>query len=231
MTIELIIQSFVLIGALVMGARTGGVGLGLRTKVNSLPIAVNPSGGMNSYWPMPFRKHCRITIENQRWENVEGFFYQITYAETAVSDEAAYFHAQWRRTLGTREYPEHVILDAISARRRQAFNDHGFHAFDHHATAHLSGGRHAERAIHPYAFVGETRTLHRSGVRPGGAVTPRRACDPPFCVHRRGADASARGSARNQRGASPLRAHETRPETEHNCVAARRGGEQWKVND
>ena len=31
-----------------------------------LPVAVNPTGGFNSYWPMPFRKHARITVENQR---------------------------------------------------------------------------------------------------------------------------------------------------------------------
>ena len=31
-----------------------------RTKVMALPINVNPSGGFNSYFPMPFRKHCKI---------------------------------------------------------------------------------------------------------------------------------------------------------------------------
>ena len=35
-----------------------------RSNVTSLPIAVNPAGGFNSYWEMPFRKHARITIEN-----------------------------------------------------------------------------------------------------------------------------------------------------------------------
>ncbi|MGQ9732640.1 MAG: glycoside hydrolase family 172 protein [Candidatus Zipacnadales bacterium] len=88
-------------------------GHSLRVKVNSLPIAVNPSGGFNSYWPMPFREHATLTIENQRWEDIGGFFYQITYALMEVSEEAAYFHAQWRKSLGTREYPEHVILDGV----------------------------------------------------------------------------------------------------------------------
>ncbi|MDI3473230.1 MAG: hypothetical protein PWQ20_1858, partial [Thermotogaceae bacterium] len=36
---------------------------GLRYNVNSLPIVVNPAGGFNSYWPMPFRKSAKITIE------------------------------------------------------------------------------------------------------------------------------------------------------------------------
>jgi hypothetical protein len=88
-------------------------GHGLRCNVTSLPIAVNPSGGFNSYWPMPFGKHARITIENQRWEEIDGFFYQITYALTDVPQQAARFHAQWRRSLTTRSYPEHVILDGL----------------------------------------------------------------------------------------------------------------------
>jgi hypothetical protein len=88
-------------------------GHGLRYKVNSLPIAVNPSGAFNSYWPMPFQKSCRITVENQRWEEIDGFFYQITYALGDIPENAAYFHAQWRRSLTERNYPEHLILDGI----------------------------------------------------------------------------------------------------------------------
>jgi hypothetical protein len=86
---------------------------GLRYKVNSLMVAVNPSGGFNSYWPMPFRKKVRITVENQRPEAISGFFYQITYALEAVPDNAAYFHAQWRRSLTSREHPEHILLDGV----------------------------------------------------------------------------------------------------------------------
>ncbi|MGC9469564.1 MAG: glycoside hydrolase family 172 protein [Anaerolineae bacterium] len=88
-------------------------GHGLRYNVTSLPIAVNPSGGFNSYWPMPFRKRVRITIENQHREEIRGFFYQITYALTEVPASAAYLHAQWRRSLTSREYPEHVIADGV----------------------------------------------------------------------------------------------------------------------
>jgi hypothetical protein len=88
-------------------------GHGLRYDVNSLMIAVNPQGGFNSYWPMPFRKHARITVESQRKVPAEGFFYQITYALTDVPDDAAYFHAQWRRSMTTRELPEHTLLDGV----------------------------------------------------------------------------------------------------------------------
>ena len=85
--------------------------LGLRYNVVSLPVAVNPSGGFNCYWPLPFRKRAKITIENNYWEPIKGFFYQITYALGEVPEKAAYFHAQWRRSMTTREQPEHVILD------------------------------------------------------------------------------------------------------------------------
>ena len=88
-------------------------GHGLRCDINSMPIAVNPSGGFNSYWPMPFREGMRITIESQHRETIGGFFYQITYALTDVPAEAGYLHAEWRRSMTSRTYPEHVILDGI----------------------------------------------------------------------------------------------------------------------
>ncbi len=89
-------------------------GHGLRYNVNSLMVAVNPSGGFNCYWPMPFRRSARLTIENQRPEDIPGFFYQITYALGEVPAEAAYFHAQWRRSDTTsRQRPEHVLLDGV----------------------------------------------------------------------------------------------------------------------
>lgn len=88
-------------------------GHGRRCNINSLPVAVNPSGGFNSYWPMPFRRSCEITVENQRPEEIGGFFYQIDYALREIPENAAYFHAQWRRSTTSREYPEHVILDGV----------------------------------------------------------------------------------------------------------------------
>ena len=91
-------------------------GHALRYNVNSLPVAVNPKGGFNCYWPMPFRKSALITIENQRWEDITGFFYQITYALGEVPEEALYFHAQWRRSMTSRERPERTILDGVRGR-------------------------------------------------------------------------------------------------------------------
>lgn len=84
-----------------------------RAKIVSMPISVNPSGGFNSYFPMPFKKSCRITIENCHTGNIDGFFYQFDYELCEVPENSAYFHSQWRRSMTTRECPEHVILDGV----------------------------------------------------------------------------------------------------------------------
>jgi hypothetical protein len=91
-------------------------GHGLRYSVNSLPVTVNSTGGFNCYWQMPFSSHARITLENLHHEPINLFFYQITYALTEVPENAARFHAQFRRSMTTRELPEHVILDGIRGR-------------------------------------------------------------------------------------------------------------------
>ncbi|HIE09403.1 MAG TPA: DUF2961 domain-containing protein [Armatimonadetes bacterium] len=88
-------------------------GHGLRYTVHSLATCVNPSGGMNCYLPMPFRKRAKVEVENQRWEDIPGFFYQITYALTEIPKDAGYLHAQWRRSVTSRERPEHAILDGV----------------------------------------------------------------------------------------------------------------------
>lgn len=80
--------------------------------VQSLPIAVNPNGGMNSYWEMPFRKSAKITIENLSDEDVI-LYYQIDYALTDVPENVAYFHAQWRRNNPLPYKEVHTILDGV----------------------------------------------------------------------------------------------------------------------
>ncbi len=91
-------------------------GHGVRCKINSLPVVVNPSGGFNCYLPLPFRSRALVTIENQRWEDIDGFFYQINYCLTSIADNAAYLHAQWRRSMTSRGNPEHTILDGVKGR-------------------------------------------------------------------------------------------------------------------
>jgi hypothetical protein len=88
-------------------------GWGVRCNVTSLPVAVNPAGGFNSYWEMPFRKHARITIENLSPDTLLGFYYQINYTLTEVPAERAYFHAQWRRSNPVPYQHVHTLLDGV----------------------------------------------------------------------------------------------------------------------
>lgn len=86
---------------------------GKRINVLSIPINVNPLGGFNCYFPMPFRKKVRITVENLSPEELKGFFYTINYGLTEVPQDAAYFHAHFRRTNPLKYGEDYVIVDNI----------------------------------------------------------------------------------------------------------------------
>jgi hypothetical protein len=87
-----------------------------RANVLALPINVNPSGAFNSYFPMPFRKRARVTIENRGPSDCNEFFYTINFAETEVDADDAYFHAQFRRTNPLPYMEDYVILDGVRGR-------------------------------------------------------------------------------------------------------------------
>ena len=91
-------------------------GWGERCNVNSLPIAVNPAGGFNSYWEMPFRESARITVENLSPDPVAAIYYQITYSLTPVADDAGYLHASWRRSNPLPYAEVHSLLDGVTGR-------------------------------------------------------------------------------------------------------------------
>ncbi len=82
-------------------------------RVVSLPVAVNPSGGFNSYWEMPFHQNARITIENIGPEDIQHFFYQITYTLTEVPEDCGSFHAQWRRVNSVPKGEVYTLVDGV----------------------------------------------------------------------------------------------------------------------
>lgn len=84
--------------------------------VNSLPVVVAPHRGCGCYWQMPFRRRARFTLANEGGENVDVVAYKILYKLHEVPADAAYFHAQWRRSLTARAHPEHTILDGVKGR-------------------------------------------------------------------------------------------------------------------
>jgi len=92
-----------------------GWGMGNEPRISSLPICVNPRSGFNSYWQMPFRKGCRVTMEN-RSKGKATVYYQIDYSLEAVSEDTPYFHAQFRRVNPLPFKEVYTIVDGIQGR-------------------------------------------------------------------------------------------------------------------
>ncbi|GGB30800.1 glycoside hydrolase family 172 protein [Mucilaginibacter rubeus] len=91
------------------------MGWGKYAPVNSLAVAVNPGSAFNCYWPMPFRKKCRITMENIDDADMV-LYYQVDYTLTDVPEDAGYFHAQFRRVNPLPYKKDFVLVDSIKGK-------------------------------------------------------------------------------------------------------------------
>ncbi len=87
------------------------VGHGLERPVNSLMIRNASSGrSRNSYWPMPFRKRCRITVTNEGRQRVHALYYHVDWQKVAsLPDDAGYFHARYRQTVPAEGKPLELV--------------------------------------------------------------------------------------------------------------------------
>ena len=85
-------------------------------QVSSLAVCVNPGRAFNCYWEMPFRRKARITLENRDPDDHAIIYYQINYALTEVPEDAAYFHAQFRRTNPLPYKQDYTIVDGVAGR-------------------------------------------------------------------------------------------------------------------
>ncbi len=81
-------------------------------QISSLAVCVNPGSAFNCYWQMPFKTHCRITLENIGDEAMR-VFYQIDYTLQEVPEDIAYFHAQFRRVNPLPYKEAYTIVDGI----------------------------------------------------------------------------------------------------------------------
>ena len=83
--------------------------------LNSIAMTVNPGSAFNSFWKMPFRKKCKITVENINPDESMNLYYQVDYTLTEVGEDEAYFHAQYRRS-DKNTNSDHVIIDGIKGK-------------------------------------------------------------------------------------------------------------------
>ncbi len=90
-------------------------GWGQFAQVSSSMVAVNPNGGFNSYWPMPFTSRARLTLENLTDHRVT-VYYQITYETGEDQAGCGYLHAQFRRSNPLPERETHPVLTGVTGR-------------------------------------------------------------------------------------------------------------------
>jgi Protein of unknown function (DUF2961) len=88
-------------------------GWGRFAQVSSSMIAVNPHGGFNSYWPMPFQREARLTVENLGDADAT-LYYQVTYETDLNVGGLGYLHAQFRRDNPLPAGNTHVLLDGVA---------------------------------------------------------------------------------------------------------------------
>jgi hypothetical protein len=91
------------------------MGWGKYSPISSLAVCVNPGSAFNSYWPMPFRKAAKLTLENLD-DKPMIVYYQIDYTKASIPADAAYFHAQFRRVSQQPYKQVYSILDGVKGK-------------------------------------------------------------------------------------------------------------------
>jgi len=91
-----------------------GVGHGLLTPLNSLPVQISSEGrAYNCYWLMPFRKSAKITITNDSPDKAVGaLYYMVDWLQVkSLPEDIPYFHAQYRQEYPCEMGKDYLILN------------------------------------------------------------------------------------------------------------------------
>ncbi len=79
-----------------------GQGWGMKYNFMSEPLASAPKEGhaLVCYWPMPFSRGAKVTIENQGPENIDAFYFYLDYEEhDLIAEDVPKFHAWYNQAL------------------------------------------------------------------------------------------------------------------------------------
>ena len=90
-----------------------GVGHGSERNVVSNMVRDSSMGrARNSYWPMPYRKSCRITVTNEGKRWLPMFYYHVDYRKyDSLPEDVGYFHAYYRQERPARKGQNYAFLD------------------------------------------------------------------------------------------------------------------------
>jgi hypothetical protein len=108
-----------------------GVGHARATNYWSMPLNMvtgplaqrGGRAGMNCFFPMPFARGARMTVENQGAKPLNALYYYVDYVELpSVPDQALRFHAQWRRVNPTKPAAKFPDKDTLKKQAGQIVN-------------------------------------------------------------------------------------------------------------
>ena len=85
--------------------------------LNSSLILVAPGRGYNSYFEMPFKKHCKITMENRGAKDA-SLYYMITGWLGELPENIGYFHAAYNQEHPVQKSRSYTVLDGVNGRGR-----------------------------------------------------------------------------------------------------------------
>lgn len=87
-----------------------GMGHGVSHNFVSEPLQMSPEDGrgLNSWWPMPFKKACKIEITNE-CDLTLMLYYYVDYEEVEHKDDICYFGATWNRENPTKGKDYHTF--------------------------------------------------------------------------------------------------------------------------
>ena len=76
-----------------------GLGLGTYVRWQSAVLSVGGEKSLNSFFPMPFQRHARVTVTNEGQKVVKALYYNIDYRTSTLplAPGTLYFHAQYRQ--------------------------------------------------------------------------------------------------------------------------------------
>src|SRR5580698_5380339 len=76
-----------------------GLGLGDYHLYQAVPLSVGGDKALNSFFPMPFQKHARMTVTNEGSRKTDAFYFNIDYRayRKLLPGDLLYFHAQYRQ--------------------------------------------------------------------------------------------------------------------------------------
>jgi hypothetical protein len=92
-----------------------GLGLGDYFLYESAPLAVASDKALNSFFPMPFQHHGRITVTNEGASKVLYFYFNIDYRRypKPLAADNLYFHAQYRQSAPARGWSDQWAQDEL----------------------------------------------------------------------------------------------------------------------